>query len=170
MFFEMGASFTAHQAQKFAMESLSCEADRYDFAAVLNELGIAPEVAEAQSKNETDRMDIPLGDYRFAVKPSPIDGKGLFATTPLNPGDIIAPARIGGLRTQAGRYTNHSRTPNALMVHNPLGDIYLVASKPISGYEGGAPSEEITIDYRQAIAECREASKVILCQQSPQPL
>ena len=67
------------------------------------------------------------------------------------PGAVIAPARIAGKRTPAGRYTNHSAKPNAVMVQLPSGDIDLVASRHISGCAGGQLGEEITIDYRQAL-------------------
>ncbi len=169
LFFDKDESFQAHCAQKLAINTLIHAADRADFEAMLVEVGVSAKQAEEQSKNTDDCIDLPMGSYRFMVGPSPIEGVGVFATTPIDEGAIIGPARIDGLRTDLGRRTNHSRNPNAMMVHNPLGDIYLVASRSINGYEGGEPSEEITIDYRQAIAECREASRVLECQPSQLP-
>ena len=55
------------------------------------------------------------------------------------------------MRTPLGRFTNHSRTPNAVFV-NQGGDIYLYALRRISGCSGGSQGEEVTIDYRQALA------------------
>jgi len=67
-------------------------------------------------------------------------------------GDLIAPARIAGMRTPAGRYTNHSNTPNSAMILTACGDINLIALRDIEGCKGGDNGEEITIDYRQALA------------------
>ena len=66
--------------------------------------------------------------------------------------ELIAPARIDGKRTPAGRFTNHSKTPNAEMVLSGNGDIFLFAKQSISGCKGGNVGAEITVDYRQAMA------------------
>jgi len=68
----------------------------------------------------------------------------------IEPGEILAPARLGDKRTPIGRYTNHSHKPNAKMeFYN--GDIYLVATTGISGCQGGRLGDEITTDYRDNI-------------------
>lgn len=59
-------------------------------------------------------------------------------------------ARIGDKRTPAGRYTNHSASPNAKFVPTRDG-LNLVATRRITGMTGGRVGEEITIDYRQAL-------------------
>jgi SET domain-containing protein len=66
-------------------------------------------------------------------------------------GDVIAPARIADNRTVAGRYVNHSKSPNCEYVKWPDGDIYLVAKTNIQGAKGGEPGDELTVDYRQAL-------------------
>jgi SET domain-containing protein len=66
-------------------------------------------------------------------------------------GQIIAPARIAGKRTPAGRYVNHSMNPNCKYIADENGDIYLVSLRDIDGCKGGGCGEELTVDYRQAL-------------------
>lgn len=126
--------------------------DRDDYAAALAEFGLTEEIARSQSENTDDMMELPDGGYKIKLAPSNIEGKGLFATADIGDGEVIAPARISGMRTIAGRYTNHSATPNARMERAGNSDINLVATRPIAGCRGGFDGEEITIDYRQARA------------------
>jgi hypothetical protein len=86
-------------------------------------------------------------------------------TVPVKAGDVICPARVNGMRTQAGRYTNHAIDPNAKMVLLPNGDIDLVALVDLAGCEGGGIGTEATIDYRQALSLSGiEFEGVKLCQ------
>ena len=117
----------------------------------MEEYGIPHEVARAQSENEDDQITIPFHAYKVIVASSPIEGKGVFATANIAANEVIAPARIEGKRTFAGRYTNHAINSNAKMVRQDNGDIDLVATRDISGCVGGAIGEEIKIDYRQAL-------------------
>lgn len=132
--------------------------DRSDYRIALYDIGYTDELARAQSENEADQIPFPHGSYKVVVGSSPIDGSGLFATTPIEAGEVIAPARIGGMRTPAGRYTNHAAVPNAEMVALPDGDINLVATRFIGGAQGGGVGEEITIDYRQALRAAIESA------------
>jgi len=125
--------------------------DRADFDKMLKELGLCPELVRAQSENEADMTELPHGSYKIKVADSNIDGRGLFAIGDFKPWEKIAPARLKGKRTIAGRFTNHSVNPNARMV-KWNSEIHLIAIKPISGCKGGLDGEEITIDYRQAYA------------------
>jgi hypothetical protein len=125
-------------------------ADREDYYRMLEEGGFSAEQVRRESEFEGDQIPFPSGSYGVAVFPSPIEGDGLFATANFKPGDIIAPARIDIFRTPAGRYTNHSPNPNAVMVLNQAG-IDLMAIKPIKGYQGGVIGDEITVDYRESI-------------------
>lgn len=134
---------------KFKVAALEREPDRLDYELMLQDYAISPEVVRQQSENESDQIHLELNNVR--VTDSPIQGKGLFATAPIVAGKTICPARINGLRTQAGRYTNHSATPNAVMVSLNNGDISLVALRDIRGCVGGDLGEEITIDYRAAL-------------------
>lgn len=125
--------------------------DRDDYKRVLEEFGFTEELARAQATCESDQVPFPFGGYKVMVTESPIDGKGLFATAELLEGELIAPARIAGKRTPAGRFTNHSADPNARMVKQLDDDIVLFATKRIRGAQGGYTGEEITIDYREAL-------------------
>lgn len=163
-FVEKSEAWYNDQAHKFAVESVSRAADRNDYERLLTECGISHEIAKQQSENENDQIWVDNSVTRVAE--SPIEGKGLFATSPIRAGQAICPARIDGKRTQGGRYTNHSLSPNAEMVMLPNGDIDLVALTDIEGCKGGSMGTEITIDYRQALALSGvEFKKEALCQQ-----
>lgn len=152
MFLEKSEAFDATRASTLFHAATNRSADCQDFAAMLCEYGISEDVVRAQSENPADQTGFPAGAWKVKTGPSPIQGTGLFATADILPGEIIAPARIGGLRTPAGRYTNHSHAPNARMVLTASCDINLVALSEIKGCRGGMDGEEITIDYRQALA------------------
>ena len=122
--------------------------DTDDYKKLLTEFGIDENTARAQSENIEDQIDMPIGNYKFLVSKSGIEGKGVFASGGIVPGEEIGPARINGKRTPLGRYTNHSVSSNAKMIEVGK-DIYLVATKNISGCYGGFAGEEITTDYRK---------------------
>lgn len=121
---------------------------RADYLKAIAEMGFTHEQVRAITENEADRIPFP-GDHGVVVKPSLIDGNGLFATRRFVSGNVIAPARFEMKRTPAGRFTNHSPQPNALFCPRS-GEIDLVALVAIE------PGEEILVDYRQA----REAAAV----------
>jgi hypothetical protein len=133
-----------------ALEDKSYVVDREDYKNALNDVGFTDDIVRIQSEDESDQTKMPHGSYKFMISSSKIEGKGVFATAPIDEGDEIAPARIGMLRTPVGRYTNHSATPNAKMVKS--GDnIMLVATMPIDGCKGGIVGDEITTDYRDNV-------------------
>ena len=135
-----------------SVSSAFIENDRKDFHAVLEEYGFSAEEVRQQSEDESDQIEMPVEwSIYTAVRKSEIEGRGLFLSWPLNKGDIVAPARIGGKRTPAGRYVNHSKMPNCVFVKNDDGEIHLVAARDISGCKGGDKGEELTVDYRQAL-------------------
>lgn len=125
---------------------------RDDFAVMLDDLGVSADLVQFQSENESDQIPMPHGAYTFQIGPSPIQGRGVFATAELEPGEVVGVANLNGKRTPLGRFTNHSGTPNAVMEKNGQ-SIYLVACKQISGQCGGQLGDEITVDYRQARME-----------------
>jgi hypothetical protein len=125
-------------------------ADREDYKKLLNDYGITEETVRFQSENKDDLIDFPSGTYCVGVFDSPIEGKGIFAMADIKEGELVAPARIGGMRTPAGRYTNHSMDPNAEM-RVCGGDILMYAVKNIKGCSGGLLGEEITTNYRKTI-------------------
>lgn len=126
------------------------EQDRDDFKRVIKEYGLCEKTVRKISENETDLIQFPEGVSTVGIFDSMIEGKGLFTMANIGKGEIIAPGRISGKRTPAGRYVNHSVTPNATI--DKAGDnINFVALRNISGCRGGAMGEEITIDYREAL-------------------
>lgn len=139
----------------------SREEDRADYTAFLDETGLTEEQARDISECASDLVAFPPGTYAVTVDQSAIEGLGLYATGDIRTGDLIAPAWIGDKRTPAGRYTNHARDPNAIM-REISGVIYLYAIKDIAGCAGGMLGDEITVNYRQVLAENRRVAK---CQQ-----
>lgn len=134
---------------------LACDhsADQVDFVAAIAEFGFDEETVWAISSDESDLIPLPFGSYGIMVGPSPIHGKGLFATSSFEPGDVIALAAIDSHRTPPGRYTNHAARPNAEMIRVTNGrDMELRAILPIAGSKGGSLGDEVTVDYRQVLA------------------
>lgn len=134
---------------------LKSRIDQEDFRAALKELGVTEEECQQQSSATSDIMGLPYGEYKIKVGASRIAGRGLLATADIKKGEEVAPARILGKRTDAGRFTNHSRTPNAKMVRRGS-DVYLIATTKLNGQHGGMDGDEITIDYREAYLLTKE--------------
>jgi hypothetical protein len=122
-----------------------------DFDEMLNQIGVTKEFVRAESERTDNMIDLPAGVYKIDVRESAIEGKGLFATSDIQAGEVIAPARIGDKRTIAGRYTNHSKKPNAKPVRNGDTGIDLIADSFICGGNGGVDGDEITVDYRESL-------------------
>lgn len=135
-----------------ADEVAARQEDRDDFARLIAAAGFTPEIVRQQSENLEDQILMPPGWPKVTVRDSAIEGKGVFLSAPVEEGETIAPARIGGMRTPVGRFTNHSKNPNAEFVKDLFGDIYLVATRRIAGCLGGTKGEEVTVDYRQALS------------------
>ena len=151
-----GEVWNEHTNLRLRTEKLNQKINHDDYEAMLIDIGYSKESVKEISGNETDQIPFPMGNYKVMVSASPIEGKGLFATAFIEPGEIIAPARIDGKRTPAGRFVNHAKSPNARMVILPSGDLDLVAMKHIFGCQGGNLGEEITIDYRKALMESQK--------------
>jgi len=133
----------AHATHQFA---------RDDFHKLLDEYGISAQTVREQSENVVDQTQMPYGAWQFKTNHSPIQGTGVFLTADAPAGSVVGPARLAGLRTPLGRYTNHSPMPNARMDLLPNGDIQLVLVRDVHGCKGGENGEEVTIDYRQALS------------------
>lgn len=156
-FLDKSGAWTYHAEQKYAERVMAHQEDRDDFARAVAELGFTPEQVRQIAENTDDLIPFPAGSYKIRLSGSPIEGKGLFATSDIAPGETIAPGRIDGRRTPAGRYTNHAKVPNArFQLVNDRGDMSLVAIAPIAGSRGGQDGDEITVDYRQSVAECKK--------------
>ena len=95
-------------------------------------------------QNDADLVDMPPG-FHVEQRPSPIHGTGTFATHVMDVGAPICPGRLNGFRTPAGRFINHSPTPNTTSHLHTNGDIWAVSIRPIQ------ENEEITIDYRTSM-------------------
>jgi len=118
---------------------------RVDYSRVLKEFEISHEQARFETEITDDLCWIDLDALGLEVANSTIQGFGLFARQNFNPGDVLCPATVDGKRTQAGRSTNHSPSPNAVPEMDGKEDIHFVASERI--YAG----QEILTDYRRTL-------------------
>ena len=114
------------------------------YESFLDEYGFTEDYVQSIVHNSHDQTPMPEG-FNFLVKESNIHGLGAFAPTNIDQYSLIAPARICGRRTPAGRYVNHSETPNAQYFRLPNGDLDLISTFSIE------KDEEITVNYRQAL-------------------
>ncbi len=116
---------------------------RIDYGAFLHQLGVDQEEMNKIVQIEYDLMPMPEG-VSAELRDSPIHGKGLFATKDFQAGDVVCPGRLDGKRTPAGRFINHSPTPN--IVPKKVGDdIYAVAARKIQA------GDELLVDYRASM-------------------
>jgi hypothetical protein len=151
MFLDKSPAWVDANEMRMRAEHALHASDREDFADVLRRSGFSAETVQAQSENTSDQRPMPDGAQKFKLGQSPIHGTGVFATANVTAHEVIGPARLEGLRTPLGRYTNHSKTPNAYMHLHGSGDVSLVALRDISGCNGGRDGDEVTIDYTQAL-------------------
>ena len=134
------------------LKYLANEIDREDFRKVIELAGFTEEMVREQSENTDDQIPMPDGYSIITVRDSDIEGKGIFVSAPVRKGQFIGLARLSGKRTPIGRYVNHSVFPNAEYIKTENGDIYAIAIRDINGCIGGSQGDEITVDYRQALA------------------
>lgn len=153
VFLDKSATWQAHAEVAKQLETYRRREDREDFELVVRLAGFTTTEVRTQSENQRDQIKMPEGFApKFTVRESAIEGKGVFLSAPVDAGEVIAPARIDGMRTPAGRYTNHAKNPNARFLKDENDDIWLVAIRSVSGCFGGSQGEEVTVDYRQALA------------------
>lgn len=108
-----------------------------DFDNFLSEIGLtqqAMDLAEAQMGKPLSRR----AHEPYEVKPSDIHGVGCFATKDTE--GFIARVSIDSNWYEAGRYINHSHTPNAKV--SRAGSFLFLKGSVKAG-------DEITLDYRQ---------------------
>lgn len=140
------------------LEDFNVAVNRADYLLMVDSIGMTEDEISKQVTNEADMMAMP-DEYNMAfVGESKIHGKGYFADQLITGGSLIAPARIGDFRTEAGRYTNHALNPNAAMVVCGSG-VNLMALKDIE------PGEEITANYRDVINHRSEHGDLCQAQQ-----
>lgn len=153
MFLDKSETWQAHENALSVFRDSERQEDRDDFFNMLAEVGFDPKTVREQSENEDDQIEMPKPwATATSVRDSDIEGKGLFLSWPVEPGTLIAPARLGGKRTPAGRFVNHSKNPNCIFIKNDEDNVYLVSTKSIRGCAGGDKGEELTVDYRQALS------------------
>lgn len=152
--------------ERFELEEVFHEPDRVDFDKMVEEIGVSKEEIERQSHDMSDAIDLPMANYKFQTGNSPIQGKGVFATTFIHAGEVIGPARLDGKRTILGRGINHSPNPNCVMVNSGT-DLWITAIEDIKGQVGSQLGDELTLDYRQArrINIIINTQKELLCLQ-----
>lgn len=114
---------------------------RRDYEGFLLESGFTEEDVQKVTHGSTV---ITTKNDKFCVAESEISGFGIFPFAQIKAGDVIGPALLDGVKTTAGRYTNHSGTPNAEMIVMDDKNINLVALRDIG-------DEEITTDYRNTL-------------------
>jgi len=112
-----------------------------NYEEFLDEIGITQEQVEAALASQP--LPVPKEiDALYYVAPSKIHGNGTFAAMDILMGDTIGAVMSGDLWTEAGRYTNHSSSPNTTTVILD-GELCLIALEPIK------KDEELTVDYVQ---------------------
>lgn len=141
---EIQKFLTARNYEEFL--NLQTQLSRLDFKQLVGFSGFSEAEVRAISEESTDLRDMPEGYNNIYIADSAIEGKGVFSRTAVASGATICPARLQGMRTPAGRYTNHSVCPNAQMRLDHGNLVSLVALRDI---EAG---EELTVDYRQVLS------------------
>lgn len=113
-----------------------------DYQLFLSENNITDDFVRMISQDTSSQM---LLDhyYSVSVRPSEIEGQGLFADKDIKSGMGVVPALLDGKKTIGGRFTNHSGEPNAEL-RSIGGNKYLIALRDIKA------NEEITTNYRVA--------------------
>jgi SET domain len=114
-----------------------------DFSLFLSEFKITANEMDKIVQIESDLIPMPNGHF-VELKDSNLHGKGLFVTKPFDKDEQIAPMRLDGKRTPAGRYINHSPRPNCKPIK--IGDdMFVVADKFIN------VGEELLLNYRDSV-------------------
>lgn len=116
-----------------------------DYKLLLTEHGLTDQEVRYISENRADQTLFPIGPFKFAIRPSNIDGLGVFARSEIADRETIGLAKIGDKRTVLGRHLNHARWPNAYM-RVDHDDVLVIAAQTI------AEGSEITVNYRQVHA------------------
>ena len=108
---------------------------------MLSEVGFTEDQVAIETAITEDRLDVNLALLFLHLDQSSIEGTGLKAMKTFEASETIGPMNLCGYRTQLGRFTNHSDTPNAYPLSVADG-ILMIANQEIQ------VGEEITVDYR----------------------
>lgn len=114
------------------------------YLEMLKEIGVDAEQVERETNISEDLVAIDLAELGLSLGCSRIHGTGLFANEDIFAGDPIGPMNLRGMRTQLGRYTNHSDTPNSYPYVVSGGILMVAKANMVAG-------DEITVDYRQML-------------------
>lgn len=114
--------------------------DNLDYEKMLLEYGMKERDVQKVVQRIEDRKNTLPGC--FEIKPSKINGVGIFAKEEIRSKKFTARTK-DGKRTDIGRYTNHSTRPNGVMEQQGK-SIVLNIDKAEKG-------EEITINYRKSL-------------------
>lgn len=113
-------------------DKFRAEEDKKSFQLFLEKNNLDTEIVKSQS--EIEAYNPINGDYY--LDDSAIHGKGVFTSRPFRAGETIGPIAIEGVKTQLGRYVNHSKYPNVAHFHGDLIAIRCIDS-----------AKEMLIDY-----------------------
>jgi hypothetical protein len=145
---------TVFLQNQFDKEKQANQHLRDDYKKMLVEFNMTEEQAKQYHINdEVVDYDSP---NQLRVSESAIEGLGLFTSIPVKADTYICKVRIGGKRTPAGRFTNHSPTPNCARVLLDNGDLGLVSLTNIDGCLGGSVGTELTVNYRYAPVQYKQ--------------
>jgi hypothetical protein len=125
-------------------ELTQLELDKRDYLQMLDELGVTDEEVLYFSEAATPVQKINLEYAGLKIGESERHGLGVFATKDHKKGSLLCTMLVGGERTQAGRYTNHSVNPNCKVT---AGGYILLAEHDI------AEGDELTLNYREVLTE-----------------
>ena len=78
-----------------------------DYELFLTQIGLTQTEMNKIVSIEHDLMEMPK-EYFTTIKPSKIQGDGLFATKSFRMWEVVCPCRLDGKRTPGGRFVNHS--------------------------------------------------------------
>jgi len=120
------------------------EVDQEDYERVLLEYNMTEKMARLISENPRTMVPIATREDKVEIKPSKVQGQGVFAAQDIAAGERIGTVRIASLRTSIGRYTNHSVNPNCEFRHSTNGGMEAYALRDIGA------GQEIKVCYRQA--------------------
>jgi len=113
-----------------------------DFDKFLEEERLTPEALEhAKAVVHFDKW-FPASELLLEIKPSPIEGVGVFAKVNLEEGTNVGTGRILGHWTELGRFMNHDANPNSVPVMTEPGKMDFLTTKFIG------VGEELTCEYR----------------------
>ncbi len=127
------------------------EEDRQDYNSLLLQIGYSENDVQREMADTEDYLSEYI-NTKIRITDSPIQGKGVFLEAMAFPGQLIGISKLGKMKTPLGRYLNHSKTPNATFELQDDGNIWVRASKYISGRKAGLEGDEVVVDYREAIS------------------